>query len=129
MLRKRSLECVLLPLHTRPMRGFVRSPSRSLHAATLAIAPEIAGRERDRVEPRSKRQGQAHQGASKIELRQGAAGRDDLRHPWQAFEQGLQRLLNLEYHASAQVRNQFRVAAKLQRVAEPLLAVQQDGLP
>ena len=63
-----------------------------------------------------------------IERRQGAAARNNLRRPGETAHQLHKRRAHLQDHARAARGDQRRIAAEMDRIAEALLAVQQDGL-
>ncbi len=83
---------------------------------------------RDGVERRPEGVRQAHHRAVQVESRQGLALGEHLVHALQAPHQRLQRRVDLDQHPRAARRDQGRIAAELQHVAEALFGVQQDGL-
>ena len=62
-----------------------------------------------------------------VERRQRLAAGEDLRDAGGGGEQRFQRRLHLEQHGRAALRHERHIAHELQRIAEPLLGVQQDG--
>jgi hypothetical protein len=102
---------------------------------TIAPHVNLAGRRRpirhlawDCVQPSAKRQRQAHQRTVHVEVPQPIACRNDLRATRQACHQRVQGALHFKNDARAARRNVRNIAGELDRIAETLLGMQEDGL-
>src|ERR1043166_9603049 len=89
---------------------------------------EIRRTRRNCLKPRLEGERQAHQGAMQVEVRERIARGDDLRRAGETAHQPLKRPLNIENNARAPGRDERHIAAELDRVAQALLTVEQDGL-
>src|SRR5579885_1930422 len=81
-----------------------------------------------RVDARCERERQAEQGAVQVEVGQGVAPLYDPRRAGKRAQQRGQRRLHLDDNPRPALRHQRDVAAELERVAESLLGMQEDGL-